>query len=218
MTMPSQTSQPASPPQEQADRLAYFVASNPTPGTGLATIAALVALSDTSPFIQINTGSKGVYLDYLILTNTAPGTAGASIRCAVKTDLLKAAPTGGTLLTPACSRRLTSTAGVPVAAATPLCSIWAGALVAAAAVTPILHCSRLIRPVIPVINDMYVIKFGASDYGVSSLVSNGTLNSDRYIPFPPVIVDPNMTGQVHIWLPSQSGASSYEIELGFAEF
>jgi hypothetical protein len=194
-----------------AESASYFTALSATPGTGLATIAALTTESDTSPFIQINAGAKAVFLDYLLLTVTAPGTAGTSLRFSMRTDVAKAAPTGGSQLVLSYTRRV---ANLPA----PSLSVWAGALVAAAAGTPLRHCSRLVRPVIPVIGDQYLIKFGGIDFGVISLLESGTAIADRYVAAPPMIVDPAFTGQIHIWLPGQSAASSYEVELGGWEF
>ena len=200
------------------DRGHYFTASNPVPGTGLATIAALTAEVDTSPYIAFNTGVMSVYIDYIRITVTAPGTGGSQLRYSARTDKLKTAPTGGTTITPACALRPGAATGLtPPAPPASQSSWYAGPLVAAAAQAALRHFSSPIRPVLPVINDTYLIKFGASDYGVSSLVPNGTLNADRYIPEPAWIIGPNMTGQIHLWLPSQTVASSYEFEVGFWE-
>jgi len=188
----------------------YWTAVNPTPGTGLATIAALASLSDTSPFIQVNSGAAPVFFDYLKLTATAPGTAGTAIRYAIKSDALKAAPTGGSQLTP-------TNAQIGLSTATPGFSVYAGALVAAAASAAKLHSHGLVRPVIPVIGDTYLFKFGAVDQGVGSMAPAGTAICNSYVGVPPMMLGPNKTMQFHIWLPSQSAASSYELELGLWE-
>lgn len=211
--LPGQYNTSMPPTDEIADRGAYFTVVNPTPGAGLSTIAALTSLVDTSPFIAFATGANRLYLDYIKLIVAAAGTGGTALRYAWKTDVAKAAPTGGTTLTPASSLRSSNTSQ-PVAKT----SVYAGPLTAAAAATPVLHAHGLVRPVIPVVADTYFFKFGASDYGVSSLVPSGTANADRYVTMPPAELDANMTGQFHIWLPGQSALSSYEIEIGFFEF
>src|SRR5258708_2286029 len=60
-----------------ADEGSFFLAANPTPGTGVATIAAQATLADTAPFLLVkNAGAKRLYLDALLLIATAPGTNG----------------------------------------------------------------------------------------------------------------------------------------------
>lgn len=199
-----------------ADYGEYWTAKNPTIGTGLATIAALASLSDTSPFVQINsqaagTGAKSTYVDYAKFTCRNIGTAGASVEFAAQTyAVAKAAPTGGTLLTNVNARAL-------IGAASAVSSVWAGALVAAAG-TPKPLTSQIIRPVAPVVGDMYFVKFGAPDYNVAAQVESGAAVFDDYVAAPPFIIDPGCTGQLHIWLPSQSGASQWEVEIGLYEF
>lgn len=193
-----------------ADFGAYWTAKSPTPGTGLATIAALTALVDTSPFIQVNApAAKSTYLDYLKLTCRVPGTGSTALEFAVKTDNGKAAPAGGTPITPV---------NVRSGGAAAQSSVWAGALVAAAAVAAKLQTSQLLRPVIPVLGDVYLIKFSAPDFAVPGQPASGAVSFDDYVPAPTVIIDPGMTGQIHIWSPGQSVAAQFEVELGLFEF
>lgn len=200
-----------------ADEGTYYIASSPTPGTGLPTIAALTALVDTSPFIFVRNNfsvtdplRKRIYLDYLKLICTAAGTAGASIRYAVKIDSSRiGVPTGGTLITP---NNVNMDFNQWSQA-----QIYAGALVAPAANSPRLLGSGLIRPVIPVVGDTYIINFGGMDPSVGSLAPAGTANSDRVFSHAPVSIGAQQIANLHIWLPSQSAASSYECELGYWE-
>jgi hypothetical protein len=209
---PSQMNAPS--PLVMADACAYFTAMGAAPGTGVSTIAALTSLVGTSPFFMWNcpaTG-KGVYLDYVKLIVVTPGAGAASIRWAWVTDSLKAAPTGGTTITPVCTKR---SAAAPSATAL----VYTGPLVASAASAQQIVSAGLIRPVAPVVADTYIIKFGGDDFGpAGSQVPTGSAISDRYMVAPPAIVEAGFTGQFHIWLPSQSGASSFEIEAGYAEF
>lgn len=195
---------------------AYYSAVNPTPGTALATIAAQTTLADTSPFVSIiaapaGAGAKSVYLDYLKLIVGATGTGGTSIRYAMKLGGAGTPPSGGTTLTPA--NATSGSAGVAT------CSIFAGPLIAVAPTSPKLIAHGLIRPVIPVVADTYLFDFGPTDAYVSTgLVPSGAANADRYFSLPPVTIRPGGVGHFHVWLPGQTVASSYELEIGFFEF
>lgn len=211
MSMP-RLAQVTPPPRHNIlDQECYFTASSPTPGTGLATIAAQASLAGTAPFLMIRPGAvKSVYLDYVRLIATAAGTAGTAIRFAVRNDATKAAPTGGSTLTSVNAFRGSAVASSAL--------VYAGALAAAADGSPLLVCSGLVRPVIPVVGDSYYFAFGGNSAPPNSLAPAGTAIAERYFALPPVAVKPSNVFQFHIWLPSQSAASSYEVELGYWEF
>lgn len=189
-----------------ADEGSYHTISNPTPGTGLNTIAVQTTLADTAPFLLVKSGLKPVSFDYLRLVVIAPGTGGTSIRFAVRTDATKADPTGGTPLTPVnCNQ------GLPQA---PLMTAFGGPLVAAAASgavrTPV---STLLRPVIPVIGDVYLIRFGG-DMSLGAAITTGAAQANVYIAAAPLEIGASQLAAFHLWLPGQSALSSYEVELG----
>lgn len=203
------------PQQAAADEGFYFTAVNPTPGTGLATIAALASLVDTSPFVAIHApvGGKSIILDYVRFTMTAIGTAAAGARAAVKLDTGgKAEPTGSTLGSPVNTKAI-ATAQAATA------HVFAGPLVAAAAVTPKLvgHCQ--FRPVAPVVGDSYIIRFlDSSEQPLSNLAVAGTAIDDLCYDAPPVTIAPGCCAQIHLWFPSQTAASAVEVELGWIEY
>src|SRR5579872_531861 len=198
-----------------ADEGSYFLATNPTPGTGLATIAAQASLADTAPFILIRngnpTGGKRIYIDQVMLIVTAPGTAGTAIHFAAKIDATPGAryTSGGSTITPV---NVNGDDGNQTNA-----TIYAGTIVATAAGNPKLLSHRLVRPVIPVIGDTYVFNFAGAGSGVGGLVPSGTAISQQNFDVSPMVIGPGQWGQIHIWLPSQSAASSYEFELGYIE-
>jgi hypothetical protein len=200
-----------------ADEGSYFVTTNPTPGTGLATIAAQASLADTAPFVLVGNGaaaSSGVriYFDYLKLIATAAGTAGTSIRFAAKIDTQPYASrftSGGSALTPNNVNMDQQSSSVA--------SVRAGAIVAAAGAGPLLLSNILLRPVIPVAADTYLIDFGGTDRALNSLAPAGTAIANCVMPHVPVVIGPGQCAAFHIWLPSQSAASSYEVELAWYE-
>lgn len=199
-----------------ADEGSHFIATNPTPGTGIATIAALASLVDTSPFILIRndnpvaTVKTRIYLDYLKLVCTAVGTAGTAVRYAIKTDSAGNRYTsGGSMITPVCTNRDSDRSS--------MAQIYAGALVAAAATSGRLLGHGLFRSAIPVINDSYMLNFGGSDPAPTALVNNGATLTNANAVHPPVVIGPGQWCAIHIWLPSQSAASSWEFELSYVE-
>ncbi len=182
----------------------YWIAKNPTPGTGLATIAAPITVADTAPFAMIKgptTLGKKFWVDYLRLTCTAPGTAGTSLRLAIHTDATKADPTGGTTLVPANVNQEITTAIES--------KFFAGPLTAAAASGAVRELvAPLLKGAIPAIGDVYLFKFGGVDQGVS------TTASIVYYGGPPIVVPANQICTFHLLLLAQSAASNYEVEFG----
>lgn len=193
----------------------YFVTTSPTPGTGLATIAAQASFADTAPFILINNNdpTKYLYLDYIRLTCTAAGTAGTNISWAVKTDGVNATryTSGGSTLTPKNPNTGSGQASSAI--------VYAGAIVAAAVSSSArLLGHGLFRTVIPVVGDSYTIKFdGDFGGGTGGQVLSGTAPAQVIAGHAPVLIAPTHWVAFHIWLASQSAASSYEVEIGHLE-
>jgi hypothetical protein len=224
-SLPYRTSQMNAPcPVVVADTCAYFTALSPTSNTGIAT-GAVTAAGSGSPFIQINcpaeattngspSGGKGCYFDYLKLTCTVAGASEASMHWDFWTDTLRVAPTlgsSGVQLTPNCTKRTTNGPSATTA-------VYAGSLTSTAA-SPQRISGGLVRPVIPVVGDTYIWKFGGDDFGpAGSLVPSGTAIADRYHASPPAIVDAGFTGLFALWFPSDVTPPAFEVELGFFEF
>lgn len=188
-----------------ADAGSYFVAKNPTMDTGIATIAAPTAYDGTKPWLLIKgptTPGKKTRLDYLRLRCTAIGTAGAKLFAVIVVDpTTKADPTGGTALALNCTN-----AG---AAPTFESKIFAGANVAAAdSGSARTVTASFLKGAIPALNDVYLLKFGGVDQGVS------TTASLVYYGGPPLVIPSGSIAQISLILPSQTAASSYELELG----
>lgn len=196
------------------DEGSYYCATNPTPGTGIATTAAVTTLSDTSPFLLVkNNGTKTIYLDYLKLIVTAAGTNGTNLNFASKTDVPNSSgryTSGGSTITPVNaninSGNLSSA------------QVYAGAIVAAAASASARLLDHIvIRPVIPVLGDTYTITFGQVDPSVGSLQVSGTAIANAVYQTPGVVIGPQQYWLGHLYLASQSAASSYEFTLCYVE-
>lgn len=188
-----------------------------TTGTGVATIAALTAIADTSPFIIIKNiavagagGTQRVYLDLLKLITTAAGTGGTALRYGIKIGPNRADPTG---MDVAFNPTLASPTGVPsnVTAASQrgsIARVYAGALVAPAALGGTRQIwGGQIKAAIPAAGDQYIFCFGMVDAPAQAT------QLDRCENCPSIVLDPGYSAFIHPFLPSQSAASSYEINL-----
>ena len=200
-----------------ADEGKYFVATNPTPGTGVDGHAAPSDITvDTKPHVFIRNDASAstdsrLYLDFIRLQVTAAG-AGATtaLWCAKMDTGATRYSSGGTEITEV-NANMASTASSSA-------KIYHGAVVAAAATTSqrILG-SGLLRTVVPVVGDTYLFTFGQPAPSVSSMIVGSTAIANIVVPMPPVVLGPADQFLLHLAGASQSGAHSYEITLGFWE-
>lgn len=198
-----------------ADVGQYFVATNPTPGTGIAGIAAADGNDDLENLVSVYNedtaaGGKRIYLDFLHLVVTAAGTAGSTTTFVSKTDSSDRYTSGGSAITEVNVNRDSSTASIA--------RLHFGALVSPAATSQRLVGHGRIRSVITVVGDTYVVDFGSAGRGYSSsLATAGTAIAHIVIPHVPVIIGPGHSWLFQINAASQTGASSYEFQLGYWE-
>ena len=194
-----------------ADEGSYFVATNPTPGTGIATIAALSAFAATSPFFMlVNTSTtKKVYLDFIQLGVTVVGTSAASLSHLLVIDNgIGRYTSGGSSLTPKNVNMLSDTVS--------LCSVYCGALVAGAASGLVRQLGGgSFRPAAPQVGDSYTVTFGCPESNFGQIVTDAIIRV--VVNHSPVVVGPQQTFLYYIWLASQSAASNFEIEAGWWE-
>lgn len=206
------------------DEGSYFTTNNAQ--TGIATAAAPTAFSATNPFLVIYNASNPsddfalrFYLDYLMLMVTAAGTAGTSVQCAITRDRGNRYTSGGTEIT----ANIAATGPTSTAS---LARIWAGNITASAASTNVktLVGNRTLKTMTapaPTIGDQYTLRSGAPSMAENLLYSNaGTtlvnvLQNTQSIP--PIIVGPDESLLFHLWIVTQSAASSYAPELGWWE-
>lgn len=198
------------PKMGQCDEGSYFTVNNAQ--TGLATAATPTVFSPTNPFfILYNSDAvKNLFIDYLALVATAAGTAGTSVQAALVLDTGNRYASGGTVL----SGNILNPNGNIGAGS--IAKAYGGNLTASAASAQARTVvgQRALKGAIPVAGDNYIIKPGSDDHPM--LISTATLTWSVQ-PVCPIIVGPNQSLLLHIWLPAQSAASSYIPEAGWAE-
>lgn len=192
----------------------YFVATNPTPGTGLIGIAASTAYDAAESFLHIrNTNaSKVVRLHYLHLKCTAAGTNGTTFGVTMVGDRGASRYTSGGATITAVNPNMgsTNTAADVVIKAGPLVTT------AASADARILGDYPL-RTVLKVIGDSYLFVFGNSSLpAFSGVPLEGTTQCALQIPCPPVELGENDQFLFHEYGASQSVGAAYTMSLGFS--
>ena len=147
---------------------------------------------------------KRIYLDYLKLLCTVVGTAAAGVEFAITIDSIERYSSAGTLITPVGVNMDDGRASIA--------TMYAGNIVAAAAGSGVrqVTTTRILKRVAPVAKDEYLVNFG-------NVESYRLVGVDSVATVPPVIIGPQQWALIHLWLPSQTAASSFEVELGWWE-
>lgn len=212
--------------QTTADEGSFWTVTNPTPGTGIATIAAQASLADTAPFILFknnwsaaDNNKKRIIAKWLRITCTVAGTAAAQLRFATKTDSSGPRYTSGATVIAgnntigaATNQPVNPNADIGTASSL---QFYAGPIVATAAASPRLIDAMTARISTPVVGDSFLIVFGANE-----AIANGSLVAtvtQLAMTMAPWIVGPQEWGAFHLWSPSQSAASSYEFTFAYVE-
>jgi hypothetical protein len=196
-----------------ADEGTYFVANNPTVGTGVAGIAAadgfddletLVFLRNTEP----NANGKRIYLDYIRLQPTAAGTNGTNFSFAMKMDRGNSRFTsGGSAITPTNTNMDSAVASIAT------CQFGAIITTAATADARLVN-SGLLRTSIKVVGDLYVFQFGATTHSVGTQAATIT----NFVTLcPPVVIGPGQMFLFHEFAASQTVGASYTFQVAWWE-
>lgn len=195
-----------------SDEGSYFIATNPTPGTGIAGIAATGGFSDAESLFMLrmaDASTKRHYPDFLLLELTAAGTNGTTVEFAIKGDTGTTRYTsGGSAITPVNScMRSTATSDA---------TMYFGALVTtAASASARLLAHGKIRTVIGVAGDKYLFTFGnASPANVAGMILEGTAQAAIHVPCPPMSFGATDQLVMSIFAASQSAAQSFQFMYG----
>lgn len=206
-----------------SDEGSYFVATNPTIGTGVA-YALQTSFSATAGFFAIqNTekaGGKRLYLDMLKLYLTAAPTATVSMEFAFVLDTRDRAPTAGNVqVVPNCTN-----GDIPSAASIANLQAYSAAtltLPAAAGGTNKTVGRVRIPTSLGIIGDEYILQFGPTDipgFVPGLTATRATAVARLGAGAPPIIVAPQQWLLIYMWwLTAATTAPSFEYELGWFE-
>lgn len=193
----------------------YFTAISPTSGTGLLGHAAPTSFDQTKAFLYMyNAGTKTVYPQQIILTETAASVGGTTggLRIVPVIDYTnRYTASGGTALTVVNNNSASSnTTGVT--------TILAGAPVLSAATANARNLGDIIfrQTTIDIIGDKFTIVFG----GVSALGNSASIPAtlaEFSTVVPPVAIGPGASLGLHIWRASMSTGPTLEIQMGWIE-
>lgn len=191
----------------------YFVATNPTMGTGIAGIAASTSYDAAEHllFLRNTSPSKRLYLDFIDLVVTAAGTNGTTTGFTMVGDKGASRYTsGGSAITPINPNLDGANPGTDL-------TLKFGALVTAAASVDVRPLGDfLVRTVIKVVGDSYRFSFGDSgaQWGLAGASLDGTTSAKVTIPCPGVILGENDMFLLSDWAASQTVGSSYQFRMG----
>ena len=198
-----------------ADEGKYFIATNPTPGTGIAGLAAADGYDDEQALCIIqNTATAGsdvrLYLDYIKLQTTVAGTNGTNVTWATHIDESARYVSGGTTYTPT-NLNLDSNE-------TANATVYFGAVVASAAgSTAVKLGSGNLRTAITVVGDEYTLDFGGPRVADSGNIVAGSAIAKLRVAHCPVVLSPQDCLILAVNAASQTVASQFEFEVGFWE-
>lgn len=209
-----------------ADEGAFYVATNPTSGTAIATTTSVVDDAATAsathaqnvPVLLVQNGAsesdanaKTIYLRYLRMILGQVPTSATSWQMSIRADKNPSAYTsGGTKITPVNTNLGSSLVSQA--------QIYFGAVVTP---LPLSATARLlaraqVNSVIPVTLDQWLFTFGVSGAG-SDQVAGGAGAKNVLLALPPIVIAPGWNVRVGMWGTSNAAAPTWEFELGYVE-
>lgn len=207
-----------------ADEGSFFVATNPTTGTGIATTTSVVDDAATASathaqnvpvmYIQNNApatdpDSPCIYLHHLRMIVTAAPTSATVWNMSVRADNVPRYTSGGSRIIPVNSNTCYGNDTNAL--------IYFGAVVTTnlPSASARLLCNNQIQSTIPVVKDVWHITFGDSVMPSSILTASAAKNIN--VPCPPIIIAPGWNIAIGMWGASNAGAPAWEFELGYSE-
>jgi hypothetical protein len=204
------------------DEGTYFVATNTTIGTGIATTTSVVddgnsgaTSAQTRPLMIIQNGysagstNPSIYPISLKLLVTAAPTSATYWQMALRLDPIVRYTSGGSTITPV---NVNGNLGGNSRAA-----IYFGAITAAASSsTARVIANSMVNPTIPVVKDTMIVQFGNSS-GDVPYINAATVNTTKVINCPPVVIPPGYSLVVEMWGASNAAAPAFEFQFDYVE-
>ena len=202
------------------DEGSYFVATNPTTGTGIATTTSVVddgnsgaTSAQTRPLMIVRNanavGGNNIYpLAIKLLVTSAP-TSATFWQMSIRLDDIARYTSGGSTIVP---KKVN-----PLSEATSPAQIYFGAITAAAASSnALLVANSMANPTIPVVKDTMIITFGwpGADSNFGNIV---TVNTQKVISVPPIVIPPGYSMVLGMWGTSNAAAPAFEFQFDYVE-
>jgi hypothetical protein len=205
-----------------ADLGVMFVATSPTPGTGIISSTPItLAAAATAPTMVVYNGNQAggpnVYPLWLKLTETAASTGGTQLNYQFHIDTVNRYVSGGTVLTAGANFGATNSGSLFGSKAT----IAYGAITGAAAVNDkfVSGNCRCRVGLIDILGDMLMFTFGSPTPMAAgpSLQTTATVGVFAFS-VAPVVVAPGHSMVMTIWQPTTfTTGVTHEVEFGYAE-
>ncbi len=204
------------------DEGSYFVATNPTVLTGIATTTSVITdgnsgatAAQTRPVMIIKNGyatgstNPNIYPISLKLLVTAAPTSAAFWQMSMRLDNIERYTSGGSTIVPV---NVNGATGAQSQAA-----IYFGAITAvAASASARLVANAMINPTIPLVKDTIVISFGAPA-GDTSFANVASVNKTTIVNVPPVVIPPGQALVIGMFGTSNAGAPAFEFQFDYVE-
>jgi hypothetical protein len=202
-----------------ADEGSYFVATNPTPATAVATTTSIVTFAETAGAVGVvmllknndaisSQMPKRLYLDYIKLMIVQVPTSATSWQFALVIDNNPVRYTsGGSAITPVNPNGDVNPSSIA--------QLYFGALTTAVPNNRRLVARGTLRGVIPTTFDEFTILSGGVEGGsgfASAAASGKSVNQ-----VPPIILGAQQNLALTLWGASNAAAPSYEFEMGWLE-
>lgn len=209
-----------SPRQLLAANGSYYVATTPTPGTGVATgvVTGFSATADGLFTISNNNplGGRSIYLDYLALnmSGTAPTVTTVMKMAAFLESGIVAPSAGNVAVVPKPVNPLSAGTGAVV-------NMFSAAMmtIPAAVGTRSLVANWSIPTSLGITGDSYVTQFGGDQSVIGgSTAVRATAAARLAVVTAPITIPPNYTAILDWWwLTMATNGATFEVELGYAE-
>lgn len=197
-----------------ADLGVVYVATTPTPGTGIVSSASVQAFTETTPyFVLYNGGQLNIYPLHMRLHTTVVGATNSVAQNWTNTiDVGNRYTSGGTALTVNNSNMTSANKSFAV--------ITVGAITATAATSQrrVIGHQAVKFVDVETVHDCLQFNWGGSQQvDPTSLINNSTTISHTTVNFAPLVIGPNQSMVLVRWGASYTTGVTYEVEFGYVE-